>query len=239
MTCWMPDSTVSIKIENGKRQYYDIPTKSYKVVPGAEVFTILENLSNNIVWKNAGANIIDLGDGILNVEFRSKMNTFGQEVSEALNKGIALAGERLPGAGGWQRLNRCVLGGGQPGYAVHVCRGAGVRRGKPDDCPIPETDYPSAVFGHSGGGSPAHAHAGGRLRSCAARRPGGCSRRKLHWSGGSGRWPDSGGWWYEGDGRPCFRPLPVRRPGAEYPAKRVHEHCHRQGIGRQRRKPAK
>ena len=79
------------KIENGKRQYYDIPTKSYKVVPGAEVFTILENLSNNIVWKNAGANIIDLGDGILNVEFRSKMNTFGQEVSEALNKGIALA----------------------------------------------------------------------------------------------------------------------------------------------------
>ncbi|WP_018619028.1 3-hydroxyacyl-CoA dehydrogenase/enoyl-CoA hydratase family protein [Spirosoma luteum] len=79
------------KIENGKRQYYDIPTKSYKAIPGAEVFTILENLSNNIVWKNAGASIIDLGDGILNVEFRSKMNTFGQEVSEALNKGISLA----------------------------------------------------------------------------------------------------------------------------------------------------
>jgi 3-hydroxyacyl-CoA dehydrogenase len=79
------------KVENGKRKYYDIPSKSYKVIPGAEAFTILENLSNNIVWKNAGANIVDLGDGILNVEFRSKMNTFGQEVSEALNKGIALA----------------------------------------------------------------------------------------------------------------------------------------------------
>lgn len=79
------------KVENGKRKYYDIPTKSYKVIPGTEAFTILENLSNNIVWKNAGANIIDLGDGILNVEFRSKMNTFGQEVSEALNKGISLA----------------------------------------------------------------------------------------------------------------------------------------------------
>ena len=79
------------KVENGKRQYYDIPTKRYKAIPGAEVFTILENLSNNIVWKNAGATIIDLGDGILNVEFRSKMNTFGQEVSEALNKGISLA----------------------------------------------------------------------------------------------------------------------------------------------------
>lgn len=79
------------KVENGKRKYYDIPTKSYKTIPGAEAFTILENLSNNIVWKNAGANIVDLGDGILNVEFRSKMNTFGQEVSEALQKGVALA----------------------------------------------------------------------------------------------------------------------------------------------------
>ncbi|QMW03344.1 3-hydroxyacyl-CoA dehydrogenase/enoyl-CoA hydratase family protein [Spirosoma foliorum] len=79
------------KVENGKRKYYDIPTKSYKAIPGTEAFTILENLSNNIIWKNAGANIVDLGDGILNVEFRSKMNTFGQEVSEALNKGIALA----------------------------------------------------------------------------------------------------------------------------------------------------
>lgn len=79
------------KVENGKRLYYDIPSKSYKPIPGIEEFTILENLSNNIVWKNAGANIIDLGDGILNVEFRSKMNTFGPEVSEALLKGITLA----------------------------------------------------------------------------------------------------------------------------------------------------
>ncbi|MBD2756406.1 3-hydroxyacyl-CoA dehydrogenase/enoyl-CoA hydratase family protein [Spirosoma validum] len=84
------------KVENGKRKYYDIPTKSYKAIPGTEVFIILENLrgdgpSNNIVWKNSDANIYDLGDGILNVEFRSKMNTFGQGVSEALMKGISLA----------------------------------------------------------------------------------------------------------------------------------------------------
>ncbi|WP_338873312.1 3-hydroxyacyl-CoA dehydrogenase/enoyl-CoA hydratase family protein [Spirosoma sp. SC4-14] len=79
------------KVEGGKRKYYDIPTKSYKAIPGTEAFTILENLSNSIVWKNSGANIVDLGDGILNVEFRSKMNTFGPEVSEALMKGISLA----------------------------------------------------------------------------------------------------------------------------------------------------
>jgi 3-hydroxyacyl-CoA dehydrogenase len=78
-------------IENGILKYYDIPTKSYKAIPGTESFTILENLSNNIVWKNKGASIIDLGDGILNVEFRSKMNTFGAEVLEAVMKGIAMA----------------------------------------------------------------------------------------------------------------------------------------------------
>lgn len=84
------------RVENGKKQYYDIPSKSYKTIPGTEAFIILENLrgdgpSQNVVWKNADASIYDLGDGILNVEFRSKMNTFGQGVSEALMKGIALA----------------------------------------------------------------------------------------------------------------------------------------------------
>ncbi|GAB3692735.1 3-hydroxyacyl-CoA dehydrogenase/enoyl-CoA hydratase family protein [Spirosoma flavus] len=79
------------KVEGGKRMYYDIPTKSYKAIPGTEAFTILENLSSNVVWKNNDASIYDLGDGILNVEFHSKMNTFGQGVSEALMKGVSLA----------------------------------------------------------------------------------------------------------------------------------------------------
>ncbi|TAE31639.1 MAG: 3-hydroxyacyl-CoA dehydrogenase/enoyl-CoA hydratase family protein [Cytophagales bacterium] len=79
------------KSEGGKKKYYDIPSKSYKVIPGTESFTILENLSDNIVWKNAGAALYDIGDGILNLEFRSKMNTFGAEVIEGLQKSISLA----------------------------------------------------------------------------------------------------------------------------------------------------
>lgn len=84
------------KVENGISKYYDIPTKSYKAVPGAESFLILENLrgdgpSNKVVWKNAGATVYDLGDGILNLEFHSKMNTFGAEVVEGVHKAIALA----------------------------------------------------------------------------------------------------------------------------------------------------
>ncbi|WP_080241484.1 3-hydroxyacyl-CoA dehydrogenase/enoyl-CoA hydratase family protein [Spirosoma rigui] len=79
------------KVDGGKRQYYDIPTKSYKAIPGVEQFTILENLSNGVVWKNSGAAIYDIGHGILNLEFRSKMNTFGTEVSEGLTKAISMA----------------------------------------------------------------------------------------------------------------------------------------------------
>lgn len=79
------------KVEGGVRKYYDIPTKSYQAIPGTEPFILLESLSNNIVWKNAGSAIYDLGDGILNLEFRSKMNTMGAEVIEGLHKSINLA----------------------------------------------------------------------------------------------------------------------------------------------------
>ncbi|RRA98587.1 3-hydroxyacyl-CoA dehydrogenase/enoyl-CoA hydratase family protein [Larkinella rosea] len=79
------------KVEGGIRKYYDIPTKSYKAIPGTEQFILLESLSNNIVWKNAGSALYDLGDGILNLEFRSKMNTMGAEVIEGIQKAISLA----------------------------------------------------------------------------------------------------------------------------------------------------
>ena len=79
------------KKEGGKRLYYDIPSKSYKLIPGTESFIILENLSDGIVWKNGESHIYDLGDGILGLEFRSKMNTFGAGVIEGVHKAINLA----------------------------------------------------------------------------------------------------------------------------------------------------
>lgn len=74
-------------VENGIKKYYDVETKSYKEIPGKGQFIILDNLrANNEVWKNSGATIFDLGDGILNLEFRSKMNTMGSEVIEGMHK---------------------------------------------------------------------------------------------------------------------------------------------------------
>lgn len=80
------------KVENGVNYYYDIPSNSYKEVPGAANFVVLDHLrSKNLLWKNAGASIIDLGDGILNVEFHSKMNTIGGDTLAAINKAIDMA----------------------------------------------------------------------------------------------------------------------------------------------------
>lgn len=80
------------KIEEGTRKYYDIPSKTYKTIPGTESFIILDNLrQTNVVWKNAGSTIFDLGNGIAGIEFHSKMNTFGPEVVEGLNKAYAVA----------------------------------------------------------------------------------------------------------------------------------------------------
>ena len=80
------------KVEDGVKKYYDIPSKSYKVLPGADSFIVLDNIrGTKTIWKNAGASILDLGDGILNVEFHSKMNTIGGDTLQAINKAIDLA----------------------------------------------------------------------------------------------------------------------------------------------------
>ena len=79
------------KVEGGQRKYYDIPSKGYKSIPGRESFIILENKSENIIWKNPGAKIHDLGDGVINFSWYTKSYTLGSEVVEGLNKAIDLA----------------------------------------------------------------------------------------------------------------------------------------------------
>jgi 3-hydroxyacyl-CoA dehydrogenase len=86
------------KIENGHRLYYDIPSKTYKIIPGTEEFILLENIrESKTVWKNSGTTITDIGDGILNLEFHTKMNSIGGEVLEGINKAIDLAEKEYRG----------------------------------------------------------------------------------------------------------------------------------------------
>ncbi|PHR45065.1 MAG: 3-hydroxyacyl-CoA dehydrogenase [Fluviicola sp.] len=90
----MKDSgaTSFYKTEKGNKQYFDIDSKSYKTIPGTEHLVMLDTLrDDNTVWKNADTTVVDLGDGVLNLEFHTKMNTIGSGVIEGINKAIDLA----------------------------------------------------------------------------------------------------------------------------------------------------
>ena len=85
-------------VKEGATYYYDIPSKSQTKKPGQESFIILDNIrKSNEVWKNAGVIIEDIGDGILNLEFQSKMNTIGGDVLIGINKAIDLAEKEYQG----------------------------------------------------------------------------------------------------------------------------------------------
>jgi 3-hydroxyacyl-CoA dehydrogenase len=80
------------KVENGQRMFYDLATTAYKIIPGSEDLIELDTIRDSkTVWKNSGVSVIDIGDGILNVEFHTKMNTIGGEVLAGLNKAIEIA----------------------------------------------------------------------------------------------------------------------------------------------------
>jgi 3-hydroxyacyl-CoA dehydrogenase len=80
------------KIENGVRKFYDIPSRTYKVIPGTEKFISLENIrASKTIWKNSSVTITDLGDGIINAEFHTKMNTIGGDVLQGLMKAVDIA----------------------------------------------------------------------------------------------------------------------------------------------------
>lgn len=86
------------KYEAGKKLYYDIPFKSYKAIPGTEGLIILDAFKDSKkVWGNPGVTLYDIGDGILNLEFHTKMNAIGQEVIEGINLAIDKAEKEFRG----------------------------------------------------------------------------------------------------------------------------------------------
>lgn len=86
------------KIENGLKIYYDINSGDYKEIPGQKDTINLNTIrEGNTLWSNSGATIVDLGDGIINLEFHTKMNTIGQEIIQGINKAIDMAEESYKG----------------------------------------------------------------------------------------------------------------------------------------------
>lgn len=94
---WVQDMSAAgissfYSVIDGATHYYDIPKKALQKVPGQDAFIILDNIrESKEVFKNNGVVLEDLGDGILNVEFQSKMNTIGGDVLAGLNKAFDIA----------------------------------------------------------------------------------------------------------------------------------------------------
>ena len=70
------------KKEAGVLYYYDIPSKDYKEVPVKPGIILLSSLKDREkqVAGNAGASLIDIGDGVACLEFHSKMNAIGEDI---------------------------------------------------------------------------------------------------------------------------------------------------------------
>jgi 3-hydroxyacyl-CoA dehydrogenase len=85
-------------VENGATLYYDQNAQKHLKIPGQEGFIILDNIrSSNEVFKNKGVTLEDLGDGILNCEFHSKMNSIGGDVLAGLNTAVDIAEKDFQG----------------------------------------------------------------------------------------------------------------------------------------------
>ena len=78
--------------QKGALNYYNILAKEQKKVPGMENFIVLDHIrENNTIWSNSGCNLTDIGDGIINLEWRTKMNSIGGEVLEGIQQSIQIA----------------------------------------------------------------------------------------------------------------------------------------------------
>ncbi len=86
------------EVKDGATYFYDIPSKSQTKKPGQDSFIILDNIRKQTeVFSNSGVSVQDLGDGILNVEFRSKMNSIGGDVLAGINTAIDMAEKDFDG----------------------------------------------------------------------------------------------------------------------------------------------
>ncbi len=85
------------KVENGKRLCYDVSSKSYKTMPGADAFIVMKNFENETVWKNSACRTYHLGNDVLGLEWYTKMGSIGGEVLEGVQRSIALAEDKYKG----------------------------------------------------------------------------------------------------------------------------------------------
>jgi len=74
--------------EKGKTSVFDVGSGSAKTVEVPAIFLKSEKEAGHEIDRNAGASLIDLGDGVVCCEFHAKMNAIGADLISMLHKGL-------------------------------------------------------------------------------------------------------------------------------------------------------
>jgi 3-hydroxyacyl-CoA dehydrogenase len=79
------------------RCYFDPFSESYKPVPAAEGTASIATIkkARGVVKKNAGASVVDLGDGVAAIELHSKMNALGGDIVSLITQTLKPSSEQV------------------------------------------------------------------------------------------------------------------------------------------------
>ncbi|HEV2762504.1 MAG TPA: 3-hydroxyacyl-CoA dehydrogenase/enoyl-CoA hydratase family protein [Pyrinomonadaceae bacterium] len=99
------------KTEGGQQFYFDFASNAYAAVAEPPGVTVLKSVKERtgVVKKNAGASLIDLGDGVACLEFHSKMNAIGGDTIQMIKQSLAEVEKNFEGL---------VVGNQGPNFSV-------------------------------------------------------------------------------------------------------------------------
>nr|MBA3766378.1 enoyl-CoA hydratase/isomerase family protein [Acidobacteriota bacterium] len=104
-------ATSFYKTEQGQQLYFDFASEKYVPVVDLPGVIVLKSVKErtDVIKKNAGASLIDLGDGVACLEFHSKMNAIGGDTIQMLKYALAEVEKNFLGlVVGNQGVNFCV-----------------------------------------------------------------------------------------------------------------------------------
>jgi len=96
---------------DGAPSYFDFASAAYREIPERPGVLLLPSLKarKKEIKRNAGASLIDLGDGVICLEFHSKMNTIGADAVQMVHAGLKSLNEGFEAMViGNQAANFCV-----------------------------------------------------------------------------------------------------------------------------------
>ncbi|HXQ70134.1 MAG TPA: 3-hydroxyacyl-CoA dehydrogenase NAD-binding domain-containing protein [Pyrinomonadaceae bacterium] len=104
-------ATSFYKKEDGQQSYFDFKQGKYVPLADSPGVLILKSIKDRtgVIKKNAGASLVDIGDGVACLEFHSKMNAIGGDTLQMLKFALAEVDKNFVGlVVGNQGANFCV-----------------------------------------------------------------------------------------------------------------------------------